>query len=429
MAWYRRWLSAGILALNSWLLTGCARDLPAFAIPDHPLASDLERRPPRPDVERAQIGDGPLGPPQKAQEKYSAFPLTPLQKPDGFLKEGVKPPPGVVAPPPGVTQASFSLSNGSVRVQVRAWVNGRPIFQDELVQGVGPELNRVMRSVPPAQQADEANKLLNAVLEQIIDQEVMYQDAVKKLEKNNPPALVKMKEYVDREFDKTLKRMRDAKVPEDQIREIEPTSRRMLERGLISSEYARSRIMDVTKSRVNLDSIREYYEAHMNEFRRMDKVVWQDIFIPVDRNLPTVADVRRFAEEQINKCRTAADFDKLMVYNQGDSKLRNGEGLGTRLSYTDEKGNRIAGDIRPAELEQHLAKLREGEIGPVVPFPLGVHIIRVTKREYAGQMPFDEKVQKEVAKILEKDLVEREYRRIVRELRQRAVIQVERETP
>jgi hypothetical protein len=116
-----------------------------------------------------------------------------------------------------------------------------------------------------------------------------------------------------------------------------------------------------------------------------------------------------------------------MVYNQGDSKLRHGEGLGTRLSYTDEKGRPIAGDIRPVELEPHLAKLKEGEIGPIVPFPMGVHLIRVTKREYAGQMPFDEQVQKEIGKRLEKDIVDREYRRIVRELRQRSVIQVERD--
>src|SRR5713226_10463477 len=105
-------------------------------------------------------------------------------------------------------------------------------------------------------------ELLNAVIDQIVEQELMYQDAVKKIEKNGKHMLDKLRDFVDQEFDKTVQKMRDGKVPEDQIREIEPTARRMLERNLISTEYVRSRIEDIRKSRVNLDSIREYYEAH-----------------------------------------------------------------------------------------------------------------------------------------------------------------------
>ena len=69
------------------------------------------------------------------------------------------------------------------------------------------------------------------------------------------------------------------------------------------------------------------------------------------------------------------------------------------------------------------------QIGPVIPFSTGVHLIRVTKREYAGQMPLDHKVQTTIRKKLEGELAEREYKRIVRELRARAVIQYVRNTP
>ena len=60
---------------------------------------------------------------------------------------------------------------------------------------------------------------------------------------------------------------------------------------------------------------------------------------------------------------------------------------------------------------------------------MGVHLIRVTKREYDAQMPLDDKVQKLIRKKLEGELADREYRRIVRELRLRAVVRLERETP
>lgn len=434
MAWQRRWLGVSVIGLSGWLLTGCASDLPDYAMPKRSWSADISETSARPQV-RSQIGDGPLGAPLKVTPPIGP-PLLQVERPPAFM-EATKTPAILVAPPPGVGVIQTSLaSRGTVRVRVRAWVNGRPIFDDEVVQAAGPDMRRIY-SLPDAQRAEKMTELVNAVLDQIVDQELMYQDACRKLEKVNPKALEKMKDYVDNEFDKTLKKMRDSKVTEEQIREIEPTARRMMERNLISTEYARSRIMEVLKSRINLDAVREYYETHKNEFRTVDKVVWQDIFIPTSPNLPTVEDVRRFAEEEINKCRVPGDFDKLMVYNdRDDGKLRGGEGIGTRLSsevVTGEGSLRqvssVAGDIRPIELEPYLAKLREGAIGPVVPFPLGVHLIRVTKREYAGQMPLDDQVQKTITKKLESQLADREYRRIVRELRLRARIEIERETP
>ena len=86
------------------------------------------------------------------------------------------------------------------------------------------------------------DELMKTVLKQIIDQELMYQDACRKLEKVSPTSLEKMKDFCELEFDKQLRRWREQKVPEEMIREIEPSSRRMTERNLIASEYARSRI-------------------------------------------------------------------------------------------------------------------------------------------------------------------------------------------
>jgi parvulin-like peptidyl-prolyl isomerase len=167
-----------------------------------------------------------------------------------------------------------------------------------------------------------------------------------------------------------------------------------------------------------LSEIREYYDEHKNEFQTVDKITWQDIFIPLNANQPTINDLKRFAEEQIGKCRPGTDdFNKLMVYNEGDSKLRNGAGLGQRR-----------GEVRPAELEEHLFALRQGDIGPVIPFTTGVHLLRVTKREYAGQLPLNDETQKQIRKKLENQLFEREYRRIVRELKTRAVVRLERDS-
>jgi parvulin-like peptidyl-prolyl isomerase len=412
MAWNRRWLGVGLVGMSGWLLTGCVNE-PDWALPTRTLSADISQ--PAVPVVRSQIGDVP-GVTLKQPETPPAGPIMPLiAPPPGFGVTPERPAALTVNPPvdPGTQQTSFA-ARGKVRVRVRAWVNGRPIFDDEVMQAAGPELRRVY-SLPENQRAEKVTELMNLVIDQIVDQEVMYQSAVKIIEKGSPKALEKMRDYVDHEFSKSVEKMRLAKVPEEQIREIEPTARRMMERNLISTEFARSKIKPTLDS-IGMREIRDYYETHLNEFMTVDKVVWQDIFIPVSPNLPTVEDVRRFAEEMINKCRTPDDFNRLMVYNEGDSKLRGGAGLGQRR-----------GEIRPAELEETLFKLAEGIPGPVIPFSTGVHLVRVTKRENAGQMPLDDQVQKSIRKKLENQLADREYRRIIRELRTRAVVRVERD--
>ena len=395
MAQQGRWFGVGILGVSACLLGGCTQ-LPDWAQPRHSLAQVIsEPGIPQP---RAQMSDGPkIGPiaPLKPIDIAAPMPIeTTSQKAE-------------------IQQASYT-NRGTVRVRVRAWVNGRPIFDNEVMQMAGPELSRLPNGLTNAERTVKMAEVVNSAIEQLIDSELMFQDAVKKLEKNNPSALDKLKEFVDLEFDKTMEKMRKAGVPEKDIRELEPAARRMMERNLISSEYARSRIKPIIETRIGLVEIREYYETHLSEFVSEDKVVWQDIFLPVSPNNPTLDQLTRFAQDLINRCRTPDDFNKLLIY---DALGKNGEGLGQRK-----------GEIRPAELEPHLFALAQGQIGPVVPVGTGVHLIRVVKRDYKGQLPLNDEVAKTIRRKLEKDLADREYRRIVRELRARSVWRIESDT-
>src|SRR5439155_4944074 len=121
-------------------------------------------------------------------------------------------------------QQTSLVTASSVRVKVRAWVNGKPIFDDEVMQVVGPVL-RSVQSLPEPQRSEKLAEAYNNALEQIIDQEVMYQNAVKRLEKNNPKALDKLKEITEQEFDKQLHKMRQNGVTEAEIKEVEHTAR------------------------------------------------------------------------------------------------------------------------------------------------------------------------------------------------------------
>jgi PPIC-type peptidyl-prolyl cis-trans isomerase-like protein len=389
----KSWWVASVIGMSGWL-TGCAQ-LPDFAIPTESLARNISQ--PGAAQTRGQMGDAP-----KPIRISNPQPLDVIQAKGTDLSKQTP-----------IQQASFA-NRGTVSVQVSAWVNGRPIFEAEVQQQAGPEQMRL----PPGMSAAEASKRIaeirEAAIEQIIDQELIFQDAIKKLEKAAPQALEKLKEFVDQESDKTMDNMRKKGAPESAVREVEPTLRRMLERNIVSSEYARSRIKGIIETRIGLIEIREYYETHLNEFMSEDRVDWQDVFIPLNQNQRTIEDLKRFAEELLNRCRTPDDFKRLVAY---DSLGKNGEGLGHRR-----------GEIRPAELEEMLFKLPVGVPGPVVAFPTGVHLIQVNKREVKGQIPLNEVVTKTIKKRLERELYEREYRRIVRELRARSVWRIERDS-
>jgi len=191
--------------------------------------------------------------------------------------------------------------------------------------------------------------------------------------------------------------------------------RRQDERNFIAKEYIGSRIFPLL-NKVGHKEIREYYEQHLNEFQTIDRVKWQNIFIAVGKKHATLADARRFAEQIVTRARAGENFNNFLQFDDGDSqKYRDGEGYGQRR-----------GEIKPPEVEPFLFRMKDGDLGPLVEMTTGVHVFRLLKREFAGQLPFDEKVQAQISAKLKNEIAAREYKSLVRDLKDRSVIQIEK---
>ena len=54
----------------------------------------------------------------------------------------------------------------------------------------------------------------------------------------------------------------------------------------------------------------------------------------------------------------------------------------------------------------------------------GFHVIRLVERQEAGLQRLDEKTQKEIKKKLQNIIMEREYRRLVDNLKQKAAVRI-----
>jgi hypothetical protein len=59
----------------------------------------------------------------------------------------------------------------------------------------------------------------------------------------------------------------------------------------------------------------------------------------------------------------------------------------------------------------------------------GYHVIRLVKREFAGIKPLDEKIQKAIRSKMEGEVWEREYKRMLAELKRNASIEISTGTP
>jgi peptidyl-prolyl cis-trans isomerase SurA len=190
--------------------------------------------------------------------------------------------------------------------------------------------------------------------------------------------------------------------------------RRQIERKFMAMEYMRNRIRPAI-DRIGLEQLREYYERHPEEFQVPDSVTWQDIFLDVSK-YPTRQAVHQFAVELIAKARAGEDFRQLVTkYDQGNSVYLNGEGYGHRR-----------GEIKPTEAEPVLFQMREGDIG-LVELTNGFHVIRLVKREHAGLKPYEDKTQTAIRNKLQNEVWDREYRRVLRELKSRASIEISRQ--
>jgi parvulin-like peptidyl-prolyl isomerase len=259
-------------------------------------------------------------------------------------------------------------------------------------------------------------------LQRLIERELVLEEATARIKAINQPRLLQqMQQEAGKEADKRIREIKAAlKITSDEELKAMLQAqgltvaglRRQAERSFMMMDYVRNLIFPLMQ-RISLQQMREYYEDHPDEFRVEDRVKWQDLFIDVSR-FPDPQAARRHAEQVLARARAGEDFAGLVKqFDHGDSHLRNGDGLGHK-----------PGEIVPPQAEAVVWSLKAGEVGPLIDVGFGFHVVRVVEREYAGRRPFDVACQADIRKKLQNLIADREYKRIVDELKQKATIVV-----
>lgn len=327
------------------------------------------------------------------------------------------------------TSKQFPQTNDPVATRIRALVNTTPILEEEVREAASRHLVE-LQSVAEPERSVRHKEIVNRELQQLIERELIIQDMMGKVSgKGREKILDKVKEAASKEFTKKVDAMRKTVreklklTSEDDFRALLKAQgmslegmRRQNERDFLATAYVRN-LIDTALERVGHEEVREYYQAHQQDFQTVDRVQWQTLFVDAgrfrDRN-----EARRFAEQILAQARSGADFQKLaMQHDMGDSRYRNGDGYGTRR-----------GEIQPPDVEKQLFQMKAGELG-VLEAANGLHVFKLLKRDYAGVLPLDDKLQTTIRNKIKNEVWEREYKRIVARLRQQATIEILEDRP
>jgi parvulin-like peptidyl-prolyl isomerase len=313
---------------------------------------------------------------------------------------------------------------GSIRASVVARVNGEPILFEEIENLTEPQRQELQAKVPASQYPLYETKLLREALEQVIDREIIYQEAKSQI---RPQFMEKIKEIADKEFDTNMrKRKEQMKFSDEELRYFlhkQGTSyeeqRRLFQRNFIAQEFMRNQVRGKIET-IEREQLLDYYYRNKHEFEKTEQVFWQHIYIDAER-FKTSGEARRQAEQvhrAVQACRTKEEFAALADKHSHGLAWRKGEGEGTER-----------GQIRPPEVEDIVFGLKAGEVGPLIEARLGsssavrgYHIVRVVDHQAAGKVAFEAAVKDITRKIQNKNF-QTEYTRIMKELRAKAYIE------
>ncbi len=313
-------------------------------------------------------------------------------------------------------------SHANPTTTIRAVVNGDLILEEEVLLACQMSQSRIQKLYNP-RTPEERKEVLSQAVEELIDREILLQDGTVKLKrggKQGEAILKKIQEAADEAFENhflrpTMKQkhitsrddfsayMRKSGVSLELMR-------RWWERNWMAQQYLHARV-ESQINRIGHTEVTEYYNNHRDEYTQPDLVDWQDIFIDAARHASRPA-ARQFAESLVQRIRQGEDFLRLSAeFDDGESgRFRKGAGQGHKR-----------GEIFPREAEPLLFEMHDGDI-EIVERPRGFHIVRLVKRQYAGPIPFDAKVQKEIHDKLKTVVYMREKESIIKDLKRKAVI-------
>jgi peptidyl-prolyl cis-trans isomerase SurA len=169
-------------------------------------------------------------------------------------------------------------------------------------------------------------------------------------------------------------------------------------------------------SHINIpnEEVKQYYDAHPQEFTRPEQVEISEIFLSTEGKSPEeIESVQKKAEDLRNRVMKGDDFNEIAKrYSEGSTAKDQGGNLGTFKR----------GALAP-QLEDVVFKMEKGQITEVIQTKTGFEILKVEAHFQAGLQPMD-KVENEIMNKLYMSKMQPTMRTYLAQLREESYVMV-----
>src|ERR1700729_3324136 len=181
--------------------------------------------------------------------------------------------------------------------------------------------------------------------------------------------------------------------------------------GLLTQEVVRREV----GSHINIpnDEVKQYYNAHPQEFTRPEQVVLSEIFLSTEGKSPEeIESVQKKAEDLRNRVVKGDDFNEIAKRYSEGSTAKDGGDLGTFQR----------GQLSP-QLEAVVFKMEKNQITDVIQTKTGFEVLKIEAHYQAGLQPL-EKVENEVMNKLYMEKMQPTMRTYLGQLREESYVMV-----
>jgi len=293
--------------------------------------------------------------------------------------------------------------------RVAAVVGDSLVLASEVEDRVGPLMSDVSRITDPEKRAARAAALRHEVLERLIDDELILQQATElKLSISS--------DQVDASIEEIKKQNG---LNDDQLREALRTQGMTMAayRADLRRQLLRYRVLNIAVgSRVNIsdDEVRAYYDRHMKDGSNV-QVRASHVFvaIPDGADAATAAEKQAQAQKILERAQAGEDFAKLARETSDDAATRNDGG---DLGY-------FGKDMLPKAIEELVFAMKVGEVRGPIRVDRGFHVIKLVDRKIKDPKPFDE-VKDDIRMQLRQKDMERQTKIYLAELRKKMLVDI-----
>lgn len=270
--------------------------------------------------------------------------------------------------------------------RIVAVVNDEVVTQAELNRALVPAYFQLQATLGPEELAKEMGNLKQRILEQIVDERLMLQEArhprpveVSKGKIGTPPVITASEDEVENLLKESRARFPDEEAFQETLSQqgvtLEDLKERFRDQAVIQKLISRE-----VRSRVSVSpaEITAYYESHKEEFVTPPAAQVATLLIrPKDTaDVPQAFARAQDLQKQLEK---GADFYETAKKNSDGFNAQ----MGGRMGYL-EKGKNLK------EIDGILFNLKAGEISPIIKTSAGFHLFLVESVRPAHQATLDE---------------------------------------